>query len=202
MNNRNATIAFGFVIAAAAVPAAARHDDGYVVARVVSATPVYRQVVEPRQACWFERVAEQERSYTGAVIGGIAGGLLGHQVGKGSGKTLATAAGAVTGALVGDHLANRDRAPGYRDVKRCRTVEHVRQVHDGYEVVYRHAGREHVTVLPHPPGPTVRIPVSVHAVHVHPAHPFPPGWYKHKVKHKEKHKHGDYEYEYEYEWDD
>ena len=79
-------------------------------ARVVSSTPIYERVSEPKRECWTEtvQVAPKERSIGGAVVGGVAGGLLGSQVGGGSGNTAATGAGAVAGAVVGDRVANPD----------------------------------------------------------------------------------------------
>lgn len=79
-------------------------------ARVVSSTPIYERVTEPKRECWTEtvQVAPKERSLGGAVIGGVAGGLLGSQVGGGSGNTAATGAGAVAGAVIGDRVANPD----------------------------------------------------------------------------------------------
>ncbi len=79
-------------------------------ARVVSSTPIYERVAEPKRECWMEtvQVTPKERSIGGAVIGGVAGGLLGSQVGGGSGNTAATGAGAVAGAVIGDRVANPD----------------------------------------------------------------------------------------------
>lgn len=79
-------------------------------ARVISSTPIYERVNEPRRECWTESVqsAPKERSMAGAVVGGVAGGLLGSQVGGGRGSTAATGAGAVAGAVVGDRVANPD----------------------------------------------------------------------------------------------
>jgi uncharacterized protein YcfJ len=79
-------------------------------ARVISATPIYETVSEPKRECRIEtvQVAPKERSIGGAVVGGIAGGLLGSQVGGGSGNTAATGAGAVAGAVIGDRVANPD----------------------------------------------------------------------------------------------
>jgi uncharacterized protein YcfJ len=79
-------------------------------ARVISATPIYERVSEPRRECWTEtvQVAPKERSIGGAVVGGIAGGLLGSQVGGGHGNTAATGAGAVAGAVIGDRVSNPD----------------------------------------------------------------------------------------------
>ncbi len=79
-------------------------------ARVISSTPIYDRVNEPRRECWTEtvQVAPQERSMTGTVVGGVAGGLLGSQVGGGNGNTAATGVGAVAGAVVGDRVSNPD----------------------------------------------------------------------------------------------
>ncbi len=79
-------------------------------ARVVSSTPIYERVSEPKRECWTEtvQVAPKERSMSGAVLGGVAGGLLGSQVGGGNGNTAATGAGAVAGAVIGDQVANPD----------------------------------------------------------------------------------------------
>jgi len=79
-------------------------------ARVISSTPIYERVSEPRRECWTEtvQVAPKERSMAGAVVGGVAGGLLGSQVGGGHGSTAATGAGAVAGAVVGDRVSNPD----------------------------------------------------------------------------------------------
>lgn len=79
-------------------------------ARVISSTPIYERISEPRRECSMEtvQVNPQERSMGGAVIGGVAGGLLGSQVGRGNGSTVATGAGAVAGAVVGDRVANPD----------------------------------------------------------------------------------------------
>lgn len=79
-------------------------------ARVISSTPIYERISEPKRECWTEtvQVTPKERSIGGAVVGGVAGGLLGSQVGGGSGNTAATGAGAVAGAVVGDRVANPD----------------------------------------------------------------------------------------------
>lgn len=79
-------------------------------ARVISSTPIYERVTEPKRECWTEtvQVAPKERSMGGAVVGGVAGGLLGSQVGGGKGSTVATGAGAVAGAVIGDRVSNPD----------------------------------------------------------------------------------------------
>ena len=79
-------------------------------AQVISSTPIYERISEPRRECTMEtvQVTPKERSMGGAIMGGVAGGVLGSQVGKGSGNTAATGAGAVAGAVIGDRVANPD----------------------------------------------------------------------------------------------
>ena len=103
-----------YAIALALLPLGAGAADYTDTAQVVSATPIYREVREPRQECWTETAAAapiEEKSYTGAIVGGIAGAIVGNQVGAGSGRTAATAVGAATGALIGDRVSNPNSAP-------------------------------------------------------------------------------------------
>ncbi|WP_413437891.1 glycine zipper 2TM domain-containing protein [Sulfuriferula sp. GW1] len=138
-------------------------------ARVLSSTPIYQQVNEPRRECWTETVdggyRNEPRSYGGALIGGVVGGLLGNTVGRGNGRTAAAAVGAVTGALVGDNISNNGRrGDGYyqpRQVERCQTRDNYRQVVSGYNVVYRYRGRNMSTTLPYNPGRFIDVNVAV-----------------------------------------
>lgn len=150
-------------------------------AKVISSTPVYERVAEPRQECWNETVSStatvtrsapvQERSIGGALIGGVVGGVVGNQVGQGSGNTVATAAGAIAGAIIGDRVANRDQdvaqvqqttqIPQTREERHCRQVETFREVIRGYNVTYRYNGRDVSVRMPGQPGSTVRVGVSV-----------------------------------------
>ena len=139
-------------------------------ARVLSSTPIYQQVNEPRRECWTETVGteyrREPRSYGGALIGGVVGGLLCNTVGRGNGRTAAAAVGAVTGALVGDNISNNGRRgdDGYyqpRQVERCQTRDHYRQVVSGYNVVYRYRGRNMSTTLPYNPGRFIDVNVAV-----------------------------------------
>lgn len=139
-----------------------RYDaDGFVTrARVISSTPIYDTVNEPRRECWTETVGHETRSYResngngGAILGAIAGGLLGSTVGKGGGRVAAAAVGAATGAVVGDRW--NDGGVRYesrpRQVERCRVEDNYRQVLNGYDVRYRFQGREYNTQLPYDPG--------------------------------------------------
>ncbi|HET7834094.1 MAG TPA: glycine zipper 2TM domain-containing protein [Gallionella sp.] len=134
-------------------------------ARVVSSTPIYERVNQPRRECWNETVqgsaAPSERSYGGAIVGGIAGGVIGSQVGGGNGRLAATAAGTLAGAMIGDRVANQgQQQPTSHQVERCRQVDNTREVITGYTVTYRYNGRQATTTLPYDPGSTIKVSVS------------------------------------------
>src|SRR5258708_36002437 len=122
-----AAIASMFVAASGAALAQQTYGD---VARVISSTPIYDRVSEPRQECRTEQVTayEERRSVreapregresggigAGTVLGAIVGGVIGHQFGGSSGgRDHGTAAGAVVGGLVGHH-DEREQAAGSR----------------------------------------------------------------------------------------
>ena len=138
-------------------------------ARVVSSTPVYDRINEPRKECWTETVGHEERVYRsnsngGAIIGAIAGGLLGSTVGQGSGKVAAAAVGAATGAVVGDRMDDDDtyyRTSQPRQIERCQVSDNFHNVVVGYDVVYKYHGQEYSTRLPYDPGQWLDVNVSV-----------------------------------------
>lgn len=150
-------------------------------AKVVSSTPIYERVSEPKQECWNETVSStgtvtksapvEERSIGGALVGGVVGGVVGSQIGQGTGNTVATAAGAIAGAIIGDRVANQNQGasqtqqttqvPQSREERHCRQVENFREVIRGYNVTYRYNGQDVTTRLPYQPGSTVRVGVSV-----------------------------------------
>lgn len=132
-------------------------------AKVISSTPVYERVNEPRRECSTETVqsAPRERTMGGGIVGGVVGGLLGSQVGAGQGRTAATAAGAIAGVLVGDRVANPEQAPRSEQVEHCRDVDNYHDVIKGYTVTYRYNGQEATTTLPYQPGDTVKVGVSL-----------------------------------------
>lgn len=142
-------------------------DDNMLIrARVISSTPVYESVNEPRRECWTETSDYETRDYDrayrnntpGTIIGAIAGGLLGSTVGRGNGRVAAAAVGAATGAVVGGQWNNGTRYERYpQQVERCRTTNHVREVMNGYDVRYRLQGREFQTRLPYDPGKWVML---------------------------------------------
>lgn len=84
------------------------------VGQVLSRSPVYQQVLVPRQTCTQVPVAQPTPSTgAGAVMGAIAGGAIGHAIGDGSGRALATMLGIVGGAMVGDRIEG-PRGPTFK----------------------------------------------------------------------------------------
>lgn len=169
-----------FLIMLAAVSSGTAWASDFVdTAKVISSSPVYERVSEPRQECWTETVSStgvvtksapvEDRSIGGALIGGVVGGVVGNQVGQGTGNTVATAAGAIAGAIIGDRVANQGAAaqtqttqvPQTRQEQHCRQVENYRDVVRGYDVTYRYNGRDLTTRLPYQPGDTVQVSVGV-----------------------------------------
>ena len=168
-----------FLIMLAAISSGSAWASDFVdTAKVISSTPVYERVSEPKQECWNETVSStgvvaksapvEERSIGGALIGGVVGGVVGNQVGQGTGNTVATAAGAIAGAIIGDRVANQGAAqtqttqvPQTRQEQHCRQVENYRDVVSGYNVTYRYNGRDVATRLPYQPGDTVQVSVGV-----------------------------------------
>ena len=165
----NTTLIAALLAATGSAQASDSNGDGFTArAQVLSSTPVFDTVNDPRRECWTETSGYETRSYrdgsnTGStVLGAIAGGLLGSTVGKGNGKVAAAAVGAATGAVVGSRWndgSNRyESSP--RQVERCRTADNYRQVVSGYDVRYRFQGREFSTRLPHNPGKWLTLNVS------------------------------------------
>ena len=156
----------GLVAALACAPAFAEDVD---YARVVSSTPIYRDVrIEtPQRECRDERVVYQEpyRADPGAMLlGAVIGGVLGHQVGGGRGQAVATGAGVLMGA---NYAANRSRyyGGGERVVNRpvCETYNEYRteQRIEGYDVAYRYHGRTYHTRTSYDPGDEIAVRVDV-----------------------------------------
>jgi hypothetical protein len=50
---------------------------------------------------------------------------------------------------------------GAEPTQRCRTVESMRDVVNGYDVVYRYNGRDVNVVLPYNPGNTIKVRVGI-----------------------------------------
>jgi len=130
-------------------------------AQVISSTPIYERVTEPRRECTTETIpVTPGHSVGGAVVGGVAGAAIGSQIGQGTGKDVATVAGGIAGAMAGDRIATRDE-PRTQQVERCREVEVGREAITGYKVIYRYNGQDITTTLPYQPGSTIRVRVNV-----------------------------------------
>lgn len=130
------------------------------VGRVVSSTPVVRQVAMPQQSCSHESVVVQGANRgAGAVIGALAGAAIGNAVGHGGGRAASTMLGLIGGAVVGDRLEGQG-ADQVQQIRQCTTQTRYenRVVH--YDVVYEYGGRSYAVQLPHDPGPTVQLQVT------------------------------------------
>lgn len=143
--------------------------------------PSYRHYEEPRR--------QQSAGGGAALVGGVVGGLLGNRIGNGRGKeTELTVAGALLGAALGasagrdrydryddrydDRYERRDRRDRYErrssswraePVRRCEVTWESRPVErvDGYEVVYRYAGRRFTKIVDEHPGERMRVRVDL-----------------------------------------
>ena len=165
------TVFLGLVAASISLPALAGHGDYNDRARVISVSPQFERVNQPRQQCHTEYVRESyyeqpQRSYGGAIIGGVAGGLLGNTVGRGSGRVAAAAVGAGVGAIVGDRYDNGRNNQGperveSRPVERCVTVDNWNQLPAGYLVNYEYNGRQYTTVTQSDPGRYIPVQVAI-----------------------------------------
>lgn len=160
-----------FVLIPVLAAAVAAHAETFFdEAQVRSAEPQYESVAIPRQECATQNVMQVQqvdsgRNYGGAMIGGVAGALLGNRVGGGHGREAATALGAVVGAFTGDSLANENRSVQYQEVPEqvtsCRTVSDMQTRITGYRVNYWYRGQDYTTFMRNPPGPLLRVRVSV-----------------------------------------
>ena len=126
-------------------------------AQVISSKPVIEKIADSRQECDPAPVARKDNNILAPIIGGVIGGLLGHQVGSGRGNTAATIAGAAGGAMAGSAIGNR---AGAQPAQQCRTVQTMRDVVNGYYVVYRYNGRDVNILMPYDPGRTIKVGVA------------------------------------------
>jgi uncharacterized protein YcfJ len=161
------------------VPSVALASTTYDQARVIGADPIYENVtVEvPVRECRTEQIAypraSQRASATGPILGAIIGGALGNAVGhKKRNKQVGTVVGAVLGGSIGADMTRRHRGyrgdeVTYRTEEVCHVVNEVRteQRFTGYDVRYVYGGTTYSTVMPHDPGQSIRVRVSVRPVH-------------------------------------
>ena len=130
------------------------------VGQVISRTPVYQQVVVPRQTCSATPVTVQpQTSGAGAVMGAIAGGAVGNSIGRGEGRALATMAGVIGGAILGDKIESPG-APQTQTQTTCTTQNIYENRLMGYNVVYEYGGKQYTVQLPQDPGPTIQLQVT------------------------------------------
>ena len=152
----------------------------YGFAKVVAATPIYRQVrvSNPIKECWEEPVIHTQnnnsypKSASGMAVGGILGGIIGHQVGKGNGKKLATAMGTLIGAQIGHkavngHVQQNHGSTTYTEYEERCDVRHqvsYEEVIDGYRVTYRFQGEHYQIEMPYNPGKRIKLRIQISPV--------------------------------------
>lgn len=130
------------------------------VGNVLSRTPVYQQVLVPRQTCTQVPVAQPSPSSgAGALMGAIAGGAMGNAIGDGTGRALATMIGIVGGSLVGERIEG-PQAGLVQNQTHCSTQNVYENRLVGYNVVYEYAGKQYTVQLPQDPGTTIPLQVT------------------------------------------
>ena len=130
------------------------------VGKVISATPIVRQVGVPRQVCTSEQVSmQQPKSGAGAALGAIAGGAMGNALGHGAGNAAATAIGIVSGAIVGDRVEGNS-ASRVENVQKCYVQNFYESKTVGFDVVYEYAGKQYSVQMPNDPGPSIQLQLT------------------------------------------
>jgi uncharacterized protein YcfJ len=130
----------------------------YEQAKVVSSTPVVKQVQMQQRICNNQPVAvPAPNTGAGAVVGAIVGGAVGSAIGQGSGNAAATALGAVGGAILG----NQAEGQGTRmqNAVTC-TVQNTAQNVTVFQVVYEWGGKQYAVEMPRDPGPSITVQVA------------------------------------------
>ncbi len=167
----------GSAMADHGVEISAQHTD-YVHAKVLSVTPVYREIrtSTPVRECWQEPVQKRKHvrhhsADPGATLaGGLIGGIIGHQFGKGRGKKVSTALGTIIGAQIGHDASRRAHAGTefqYTEYERFCEVENrvsYEEVLDGYKVKYKYRGKQYQTHLPYDPGDKIKLQITIEPV--------------------------------------
>lgn len=138
--------------------AAAATEPIYQQAKVVSSTPVVKQVQMQQRICNNQPVAvPAPNTGAGAVVGALVGGAVGSAIGQGSGNAAATALGAVGGAILG----NQAEGQGTRvqNAVTC-TVQNTAQNITVFQVVYEWGGKQYAVEMPRDPGPSITVQVA------------------------------------------
>lgn len=134
-------------------------------ARVVSSTPVVAQVSVPQEVCYDElQTREVQSSGAGALLGAVAGAAVGNAVGKGSGRAVATGVGLIGGAILGNHIENRGRPTETQTVRKCEQETRYENQVVAYNVTYEINGQRYSTQMPHEPGNTIAVQMTVSPV--------------------------------------
>lgn len=133
-------------------------------ARVISKTPITRQVPVSQEVCRDQRVTNQNSNSgsspgVGTILGGVAGAAVGNQIGGGNGKTVATVLGALGGAMIGNNMESdsNNSEPQTRMVKNCQVVNSYENQTTGYHVVYEYGGKQYRTEMVNNPGRTIKL---------------------------------------------
>ena len=149
---------------------------GWDYAEVIKVKPLIQRVrvSSPRQECWQEQVAyEDRRGYradNAPVLGAILGGAFGHAAGHGKkNKDVGTFLGAVLGASIASSVSARNDPQStvrYVTEERCRVVEdwHDEERLMGYLVDYSYNGQVFRTRMDTDPGKKLKIRLSVEPV--------------------------------------
>ena len=156
INFKNAPV-FAAVLALAS-PLWVAAQPAYEQAKVLSSTPVVKQVQMQQRVCNNQPVeVPAPNTGAGAVLGAIVGGAVGSAVGQGSGNAAATALGAVGGAIIG----NQAEGSGTRvqNAVSC-TVRQTTQNVTVYQVVYEWGGKSYSVEMPRDPGPSITVQVA------------------------------------------
>ncbi len=141
------------------------YEPAPVYARVVSSTPIYREVAveRPYQSCGVETVqyrsANRRDAATGAIVGGVIGAALGREFGGRHDAFM----GGVAGAQLGHSIANAGGRTYYEDREVCTTqyrTEYRREL-VGYDVAYAYQGRTYYTESPRHPGSSIRVDIRL-----------------------------------------
>lgn len=128
-------------------------------AKVISSTPIIRQVQVSKQVCSVQPVVVQpQKSGAGALMGAIAGGAIGNAVTDGRGQAAATMLGLVGGAIMGDRIEGAPAAQ-VQNVQQCQWQTVSEPQISGYRVVYEYAGKQYITEMSQEPG--AHLPLSV-----------------------------------------
>ena len=154
----------------------AQAEERFDYAHVVSASPIYEQVVRatPKEHCWIETIREErpsrtKGSATPALVGGIIGGVLGNEVGRGGdNKKIGAVVGSILGMSIAKDISRKSHSNDssrvtYKDVERCEITQQ-RQTYrelSGYEVEYAYHGHNYTTFMREHPGDQLRVAIDV-----------------------------------------